>query len=103
MKKKEAYLDKRGIVPCPPPFLTLPLSKKEKLLVPSDLNIPGFFDGFCIYKKCIPTSHLQKKFLMYTIFVIILNLFNSNTFYAVSTHIENYANKMHRIWRSIQN
>ena len=37
-----AYLG-GAVVPCPLP----PVTKRTKLMVPSDGNIPDFFDGFC--------------------------------------------------------
>ena len=45
-------------MPCPPPFLTLPFSKKEQMLL-RDRNMPDSFDGFC----SLPPSILLLKFL----------------------------------------
>ena len=62
-----------------PPLLTLPFSKKERLMVLSDRNMPNSFDGFCslwleadpggrMWVMHPPTGHFQKNFLMHTIF-----------------------------------
>ena len=45
-----------------------------------------------------PHQPFSKTFLMNTVFSIMLNLFDNNKPYALSTHNRKCANKMHHIW-----
>ena len=79
--------------------------------------MPDSFDGFCSLwpgvdnegvrmrdSLCIlPTDIFKNVFdVGLYIFSIILNLFDSNKPYALSTHNRICANKMHHIWRNTQ-
>ena len=60
----------------------------------------GLDEGHAYY--AFSHQPFSNMFLMYTIFFTILNLFDSDKLYALSTHYRKCMNKMHHIWRSIQ-
>ena len=83
-------------------------------MVSSDRNMPDSFDGFRslwpgadlrgrIRGICIhPPAIFKNVFDVYSFSKFQRFLFDSNKPYALSTHKQKCANKMHHIWRSTQ-
>ena len=107
--KPGAYL--KEVVPCPlPPLLTLPVVKEQNywcqvtvirltfLMVSVACGQEGRMKG-----RILSPAVFKKVFDVYNFSYLILNLFDSDKFYALSRHNPKCANKMHHMWRSTKN